>query len=157
MDQQALAHTQQQYTRVSRKKLITRLKQTKAHHVKQYEELLAGWRKKFTEELRETADRCTVLSGKAEGDEDVEVPSIRFSPKPTSHEADYTRAIARFSMSLDDHIWLSHDDFNTLVMDDWRWKGEFIASARLYMAPGVFANNLFSPELSADFLEGDEE
>ena len=43
-------------------------------------------------------------------------------------------------------------------MDDWDWRVAFVASARLYAPPGVYTNTTFaSPELSADFLENNEE
>jgi hypothetical protein len=162
MDAQALADTQQDHTRVSRKKLLKRLKETRDHHVKAFDIAIAGWRQTFAAALRENATKLSEMAGKAE-DESVDIeelrkPEIKWPVKPESHEDDYKTAIARFSMSLDDHIWLSHSDFNQLVMDNWHWRAAFRVSGRIYAPPGVYTQTTFgSPELSADFLESPSE
>jgi len=158
MDAQALATTQQQYTRVSRKKLISRLKETRAHHVKAFDIALEGWRQQFAVALKENATKLTEMAANAENTEidveDISQPGLKFPHKPESHEDAYKEAIARFSMSLDEHIWLSHSDFAQLVMDQWHWRQAFHISGRMYAAPGVYTRSLFeSPELSTDFLE----
>ena len=162
MDAQALATTQQQFTKVSRKKLLKRLKETRSHHVKAYEIALAGWRQQFAAALDKNATKLNKMAAMAE-DPNVDVhevvrPELKWPIKPDTHETDYNNAIARFSMSLDDHIWLSHADFNQLVMDDWHWRAQFRISGQIYAAFGVYTRTLFeSPELSSDFLEGDDD
>ena len=162
MTTETLATTQQHFTRVSRKKLLKRLKETRDHHVKAYDVAIAGWRQKFAAALQKNATKLTEMAGKAEDPsvdiEEVEQPELKFPPKPKSHENDYKQAIARFSMSLDEHIWLSHQDFNQLVMDNWAWRQEFAFSGRIYAPPGVYTATMFhSPELSADFLEAPDD
>ena len=157
MDAQALATTQQSYTRVSRAKLIKRLKATKKVHVECYEEALKGWRQAFAVALRKESANFAELGAKAEDAstslEDLERPHPDLPQQPAIHAAEYTKAIARFSMSLDEHIWLSHSEFDTLIMDEWHWKGAFGASIRLYAAPGVYAQSLSIPSFEADFGE----
>ncbi len=158
MDAQALADTQQQFTRVSRKKLLKRLKETRDHHVKALDIAVTGWRQQFAVALKKNATKLTEMAAKAEDEgvdlHDVQRPDLKWPVKPDSHEDDYKEAIARFSMSLDDHIWLSHTDFNQLVMDNWHWRAAFHISGQLYAAPGVYTRGMFhSPELSTDFLE----
>lgn len=162
MEAEALANTQQHYTRVSRRKLLKRLHQTRDHHVKAYEIAIGGWRQKFAVACQKNATKLTEMAGKAEDTKvenpEVEQPELKFPPKPESHESDYKTAIARFSMSLDQHIWLSHKDFNQLVMDNWSWRQVFAISGRIYAPPSVYTRTLFdSPELSADFLKDDED
>jgi len=158
MEAQALATTQQQYTRVSRKKLIKRLQETHKHHVTAYDIAIKGWRQQFAVALKKNATKLTEMSANAEDIEidieDISEPHLKFPKKPESHENEYKEAIARFSMSLDEHIWLSHSDFAQLVMDQWHWRQAFHISGRMYAAPGVYTRSLFeSPELSTDFLE----
>ena len=157
MEAQALATTQQQFTRVSREKLIKRLKATKKTHVECYEEALKGWRQQFAVALGKQATVLTELAAKAEdlstNLNDLERPHLDLPQQPSTHAGEYTKAIARFMMSLDHHIWLSHSEFDTLIMDEWHWKGAFGASIRLYAPPGVYAQSLAIPSFETDFSD----
>lgn len=51
---------------------------------------------------------------------------------PQSHEDAYTRAIRMLELSIEDIIEIEEDVFNQLVLDEWSWKQNFIASAALY-------------------------
>lgn len=51
---------------------------------------------------------------------------------PVSYEDSYSRAIRMLELSVDDVIELEEQIFNQLVLDEWTWKRQFVASASLY-------------------------
>lgn len=51
---------------------------------------------------------------------------------PISYADNYDRAIRMLQLSVDDVIELEEDVFNQLVLDEWHWKHQFVASASLY-------------------------
>ncbi len=53
-------------------------------------------------------------------------------PVPADHTKDYDRVIRMVEMSVDDEIDLEANDFASYVMDDWRWKREFLTSNATY-------------------------
>ena len=51
---------------------------------------------------------------------------------PVSYEKEYDRAIRMLELSVEKEIEVEEDVFNQLVLDEWHWKNQFIASASLY-------------------------
>jgi hypothetical protein len=52
--------------------------------------------------------------------------------EPIDQSAEYLTAIRKLEMSVDPVIEIDDEDFRHLVMDEWRWKGQFMASNRTY-------------------------
>jgi len=48
--------------------------------------------------------------------------------EPMDQTADYDRVIRMLEMEVDDEVGLTADDFRMYVMDDWGWKGQFLAA-----------------------------
>lgn len=151
----ALAQTQQQFTRVDRTKLIEQLKKNREHHKTAYEAALKGWAKQYADALKEYkaqliehGNECTALEVKlreAETPANIEeienltlLSRFSFPVRPESHVQEYTEIIARMSLSLDAHIYLSHRDFQQFVLDRWDWTEQFAATASNYLPPGVY-------------------
>lgn len=51
---------------------------------------------------------------------------------PTSYSAEYGRAIRMLELSVEDVIEVEEDIFNQLVLDEWGWKKQFIATSTMY-------------------------
>lgn len=51
---------------------------------------------------------------------------------PRSYEKEYNRAIRMLELSVEEVIDIEEDIFNQLVLDEWSWKHQFVASASLY-------------------------
>ncbi len=51
---------------------------------------------------------------------------------PVSYEKEYGRAIRMLELSVEKDIEVEEDIFNQLVLDEWSWKNQFVASASLY-------------------------
>lgn len=135
MEAKALAETQQQYTRVKRSDLLSRLEEARDIHIKAYEEALEGWQVKYVRSLKEASEAYAAAAAKAEEDanlSEAEPPYLDIPVAPVSHEETYTEVITRYQMSIDEEIWLSHKDFNQFIMDKWHWKGSFLDSVGTY-------------------------
>jgi hypothetical protein len=60
---------------------------------------------------------------------------IRSSPMaPTSYEDSYQRAIRMLKLSVEEIIDVDEDIFNQLVLDEWTWKRNFMATTMAYKA-----------------------
>lgn len=51
---------------------------------------------------------------------------------PRSYEKEYNRAIRMLELSVEEVIEVEEDVFNQLVLDEWAWKHNFVASSALY-------------------------
>lgn len=52
--------------------------------------------------------------------------------RPVSYEKEYNRAIRMLELSVEEVIDVEQDVFNQLVLDEWHWKNQFVASAMAY-------------------------
>lgn len=51
---------------------------------------------------------------------------------PKSYAPEYGRAIRMLELSVEEIIDIEEDVFNQLVLDEWGWKNNFIATSTLY-------------------------
>ena len=134
MERQFEAHTQDNYTKVKTVELLDRLKENRTNHQQEWEEAHGKWRELQTEKLRDyLASVQACIDGAVDGGK-IEFPNQRkFTlDEPKSHVKEYDKVIARMSMTVDETIHISHDDFDHYVLDDWSWKQQFAATASLY-------------------------
>ena len=112
--------------KVEKAELLKIVRDNQKKHIKEYDESVKDYKKaaikiaKEHVELAKTGDLEQIAKIKA-------MPS-----KPTSYEKDYDRAIRMLELSVDDTIELEEDIFNQLVLDEWTWKHQFVASGALY-------------------------
>lgn len=53
-------------------------------------------------------------------------------PMPKDHSEDYEKAIRMIEMTTDEVIELTESQFDKLVMDNWGWKSDLIATSSVY-------------------------
>lgn len=53
-------------------------------------------------------------------------------PMPKDHSEDYKKAIRMIEMTTDEVIELTESQFDKLVMDNWGWKSDLIATSSVY-------------------------
>jgi hypothetical protein len=54
--------------------------------------------------------------------------------QPVNHLKDYDRAIQMFTMTTDESVSLSEQEFAQYIQDDWQWKGQFLVANSTYSA-----------------------
>ena len=135
MDHQAIADTQDLYTRINKKDLLEEIQANSLKHSKEFSDAFQGWRvaiaKAAAEYIEDFGTRLTNFEEKEEPTFSVIYPNQLPTP-PTNHTSDYQRIIRRFEMSLDETIFLSHDDFDKFVLDQWDWSRDHATSQALY-------------------------
>ncbi len=113
--------------------LIERLEENLEVHLADYREAKAEYRRKVVQAAHEAL--AEVERQFHEDDEiDVRQPwaEIVGLPKPRSHEDEYRLAIAMLRDDVREHVELDDVQYRELVMDDWSWKREFLATNSRY-------------------------
>lgn len=59
-------------------------------------------------------------------------PFEHYTPIQRSYESDYKRAERMLQLSIEENIDVEEDVFNQLVLDEWSWKQQFVASSTMY-------------------------
>lgn len=112
--------------KVNKTELLEIVSKNKIKHVKEFDESVKDYKKAALKVAKEHVELAK--SGDLE-----QIAKIRAMPqKPASYEKDYERAIRMLELSVEDTIELEEDIFNQLVLDEWHWKNQFVASASLY-------------------------
>lgn len=109
--------------RVRRDAVLAKLRTNRDGHRAVFEEALEGFHKAVVEHL--TKALKDAKAGK----------SFQWQahlPQPEDHTKDYDRVIALLEMSLDNELELPATDFAQYVLDDWGWKGNFLATSSNY-------------------------
>ena len=60
------------------------------------------------------------------------ISRINFLTEPEDHTRDYDRILTMLEMCSESHVELDEDEFAQYVMDDWRWKRQFLLSNSAY-------------------------
>ena len=112
--------------KVNRGELLTILVDNKKKHVKDYDESVKDYKKAAIKIAKEHME----LAKSGELDQ---IAKIKAMPgRPHSYEDSYNRAIRMMELSVEDVIEVEEDVFNQLVLDEWHWKNQFVASSALY-------------------------
>ena len=104
---------------VNKVELLEKIRANREDHRRIFEEALAGFQAKVTQEL----DKMVVRASR--GIRESVAISIR---APEDHTRDYDRVIAMLEMSVEDEISLTQSNFAQYVMDDWDWQGRFLSN-----------------------------
>lgn len=110
---------------VSKQKLQIIVSENRNKHRAQFEEAFEGYRKECIALLSRNLD--DLKSGRK-----VEVRFYEVAPQ--DHTGDYDTVLNMLSMSVDDNIELTHQEFQQYVEDDWNWREQWNASNMKYMA-----------------------
>lgn len=111
--------------KVRKDELLESVRANRDAHQAIYDEAVAGYKELAKAELKKhlrDVDRGA-----------MQVISVML-PAPVNHTKDYDRVITMLEMSVDDEIELHEDEFAQYVMDDWRWKQQFLTSNAAYSA-----------------------
>lgn len=155
MDAKALAEVQEKHTRVMREELLDALKKNKDTHKKEYDIAIVGWRKLAVVALKMGVKKTDEVIRRMESDIKEEKPVkqldvYKLQPKvprrPEDHTKEYEALIRRLDMSADEHIYITHDDFNCYVLDEWNWKGSHTEMLNNYSSPGVFTQTNYTDD-----------
>jgi len=111
--------------RIKKDELLAAVKKNREGHRAVFEEALEGYRKQAVAELEAILAEAKAGKRIRRGVSLIE---------PTDQTREYDRIIRALEMSTDQVIELSEGEFAQYVMDDWHWKGQFIATTQAYMS-----------------------
>lgn len=112
--------------KLNKKDLLKIVLNNKEKHVKDYNESVEDYKAAALK----VADEHVLL---AKSGELNKIAKIKAMPAaPVSYEKEYDRAIRMLELSVEKEIEIEEDVFNQLVLDEWSWKHQFVASASLY-------------------------
>ena len=92
-------------------------------HRKIFEEALSGYRECVIEELERRI---------AEIREGKHIDQYIRMEVPVDHTGDYDRVLKMLEMSVDDEVELTASDFDSFIMDNWKWKQDFVSNSAMY-------------------------
>ncbi len=116
--------------KMNKGELLAIVRENKEKHIKEFNEAVEDYK---TAALKVAEDNLALAQS---GDVD-KIAKIKGMPqKPTSFEDSYTRAIRMLELSVDEFIEVEEHIFNQLVLDEWTWKQNFVASSALYKTMG---------------------
>ena len=112
--------------KIDKKKLLAIVRENKEKHIAEYNESVA--------DFKDLAIRITTKNLEIVNTGDLDkIAKLKAVPAaPVSHEKEYERAIRMLELSVEKEIEVEEDIFNQLVLDEWAWKHQFVASASLY-------------------------
>jgi len=108
---------------VKRDELLAKLKANRENHRKIFLEAQEGFRKEVVKQLDQA------LKDAREGRRFRNQISI---DAPVDQTSDYDRVISMLSMAVDETIELNENDYSAYVLDQWRWRYNFLTSNAKY-------------------------
>lgn len=121
--------------RMEKSELLRVLAENQAKHIHDYNESVKGYNEALHLALRIEFSRVdrAICDGASKPIRN-KLPHL---PIPESHEQSYVVAIDAITRTVDSIIELNERDFNTLVRDDWEWKGAFTSTSGFYAKGGL--------------------
>jgi hypothetical protein len=96
------------------KDLTFTLKKNREKHVAEFKEVQAGYRRKVIE----TLERALIAAKKGRA---INAYPLNHLIVPRVHTEAYNRVIEMLSMTSDEAVVLTQDEFSKYVQDDWEW------------------------------------
>lgn len=109
--------------KVKRLTLLSKLTDNRKVHAEEFEKALGAYRDVAISRL---TDMLTVAKNGGA------IATRTDLVEPVSKVAEYDRAIAMLDMSVEDNIDLTQDEFDCLVLDNWKWKSMATYANKLY-------------------------
>ena len=125
--------------RISKHKLLKKLKENRNDHRAIFELALDGWKKTVIQELENAAEEAR--TGRR-------YKTHISLPVPVDHTGDYDEIIDRVEWHESDFIELDHFEFNRYVRDCWDWQPDFINTATTYSSSSSSSSTPSSNVLS---------
>ncbi len=117
--------------KIKRLELLDIVRENKLKHVAAYEDSVNEYKKLVLQIA--SSNYKIAKTGDLESFKKIKAHPV----SPVSYEDSYLRAIRMLELSVEDVIELSSDLFNQLVLDEWSWKRNFIASTMSYKSHGL--------------------
>ena len=112
--------------KLNKKDLLKIVIENRSKHIAAYNESVEDYK---TAAVKLAAEHVEL----AKTGELAKIAKIKAMPAaPTSYEKEYDRAVRMLELSVEKEIEIEEDVFNQLVLDEWAWKHQFVASASLY-------------------------
>lgn len=112
-----------QTVRVTKEKILDRIRKNRDDHRQIFEEALAGWQQQVIHDLEAAVEDAKAGKG----------VRYRFNlPKPEDHTDDYDSVIELLEMSEDEEFELSAHEFQSYVLDKWGWQAAFLRTSSSY-------------------------
>lgn len=114
--------------KISKDKLLSKLKENLSSHIETHKKALEAWKLKASEFVSTAPDK--ILKGEIT---DIRSYVSRVDDIPTSYAKSYESVIKMLEYSIDEVIELDHSDFGRYVEDNWEWKQSFAANSHKYL------------------------
>lgn len=106
--------------KIKKKELITKLRENKEKHIKDYNEAVVAYKKKAQEELVKSQKRLN------EGALDIKIVLVT----PVNKSEEYDKIIEMFNWEVEELISLSQGEFNEYIHDESDFsKASFLANS----------------------------
>lgn len=112
-------------TKMEKENLLKKIRANKEKHRGIFLEAIEGYRKKAIGILEERINNLKANKS---------INLYISLPEPEDHTKDYDRVIAMISENLFEEIELDETEFAQYVLDDWKWKREFLSISNTYTA-----------------------
>jgi len=112
-----------QVIKISKQKLLNKLKENKKEHEKMYDMALGGWREQVVIRLEQALYNAT---------KGIEYETDLDLDPPEEHLADYSEIIDRVEWNEEEVISLDLYEFNHFIRDSWDWMPDFLNTAFHY-------------------------
>lgn len=151
MANEAKRDMQKRNVEVSRKDLISALKENREQHIKNYEEAMLGYKNSLLQKLEEGYKKaCKDLDVRYEKvkrnvqdmqDEDIAkqrdyvtlVDAVTVEMRvPRCYSEEYDAAISIAEWDVRENLELTYAEFNCFVRDQWDWKSDFENVTKMY-------------------------
>ncbi len=111
--------------KIRKSELEAKLTNNRAGHRALYEKAFAGYRDDMVKKLNEALD--LINSGTR--------VSLRYNEEmPEDHTCDYDTVLNMLSMSTDEVVEITYQEFRQYVEDNWNWRESWTASNSKYYA-----------------------
>ena len=112
--------------KINRHELLAIVKENATKHVAAYDEAVDDYKAV----VLKIAQNNLKLAKTGELESFIKIKAVPSAPQ--NYASSYSRAIRMLELSVEDVIELEQDTFNQLVLDEWVWKHNFIATSAMY-------------------------
>lgn len=113
--------------RVSKARLLTKLKENRDIHIKEYEEVYDEYQVDVIAKMKKLLSAAKKVNRLKEID-----TRVGLNP-PRSNETDYNMAIKMLEFSIDDELEITQNEFEQYVLNEWDWTRQFANSKLTYL------------------------
>lgn len=108
---------------VKKEELLKALETNREVHTREYADAIAGYHEAVLAELGK------MYADAKEGKEYRKHVNLA---EPENHTKDYDRVIRMLQMCVPETVQITEVDFTQYVLDEWNWKGRFLATSSSY-------------------------